>query len=230
MTGAWAEVLAELPAAPEPPPGRIVVLSAHPDDEVLAVGAWLAGREGRDLVFVTATDGEASHPDSTTMTPADLRAQRPGELVEALSRLGIDGARVERLGLADGRLADDPDGLARAIDPWLAGAGLVLAPFESDGHPDHDAVGSAALRVCPAGVPVWRFPIWTWAWTEPDQQAWLSKAARLVSAVDTRALKRDAIEAFTSQVRPLSGHPADAAVVSGAMLAHARYCPEVVVT
>ena len=39
----WAEVLrgANLPPAAAPS-GQVVVLSAHPDDEVLGVGAWLA--------------------------------------------------------------------------------------------------------------------------------------------------------------------------------------------
>ena len=45
----------------------VVVLAAHPDDEVLGVGGLLARLAGlgADLRLVWATDGEASHPCST---------------------------------------------------------------------------------------------------------------------------------------------------------------------
>ena len=82
MTDLWRGRLEGMPIdPPDDPGGRVVVLSAHPDDEVLAVGGWLSEQTGRDVVFVTATDGEASHPGSPTITPEELRARRPGSML-----------------------------------------------------------------------------------------------------------------------------------------------------
>lgn len=224
---AWTVRIEQLPLAPEPPPGRVVVLSAHPDDEVLAVGAWLATQADRELIFVTATDGEASHPDSTVVTPDGLRTRRPAELIAALETLGVVHPQVERLLLPDGHLADDPVGLAAALAPWVEGAALVLAPFEHDGHPDHDAMGAAALVACAGATPVWRFPIWTWAWTGPADQAWLPAAHRLPDTPVARAAKAAAVHDFASQVEALGDDPA---VVTPALLEHALHAPEVVLT
>jgi len=227
---AWRARIEELPFAPTPPTGRVVVLSAHPDDEVLAIGAWLAIQADREMVFVTATDGEASHPNSATVTSDDLRTRRPTELIAALKTLGIDHPDVERLRLPDGQLASDPVRLAEAVAACVEGAALVLSPFEQDGHPDHDAVGTAALEVCAGTTPVWRFPIWTWAWTSPAQQAWLNDARQLPDTPTARLAKTSAVQDFVTQVEALSDDPADAAVVAGALLEHALHAPEVVLT
>jgi len=44
---------------------RVVVVSPHPDDEVLACGGLLAlhARRGGEVMVVAVTDGEASHRD-----------------------------------------------------------------------------------------------------------------------------------------------------------------------
>lgn len=228
---AWRSRIELLPMAPKAPAGRLVVLAAHPDDEVVAIGAWLATQQrDREMVFVTATDGEASHPDSRTTTRDQLRARRPRELHAALAALGITQPEVHRLALPDGHLADDPTGLVDAITPWVDGAALVLAPFEHDGHPDHDALGAAALVACGGQTPVWRFPIWTWSWTSPAEQPWLTDARRLSDTPVSRTAKWAAVHAFTSQVEPLSDDPADAAVVTSTLLEHALHAPEVVLT
>lgn len=230
MPSRWRHYLEGLHATPpHDPGGSILVLSAHPDDEVLAVGAWLVGQTGRDVTFVTATDGEASHPGSPSVTPEQLRARRPLELVRALAALGFHSPQIHRLGLPDGALADHGAALATALAPLVAAADLVLAPFEHDGHPDHDALGAAAVRLCDGHTPIWRFPVWTWAWTEPDAQPWLDRIRRLDCSSTARMRKRRAISAFTSQVRPLSDHPADLAVVEHALLEHASYAPEAIV-
>jgi LmbE family N-acetylglucosaminyl deacetylase len=204
------------------------VLSAHPDDEVLAVGGWLAGQTRRDIVFVTATDGEASHPDSRTVSADDLRGRRPGELVAALELLGIRSPDVRRLRLPDGELMKSADALDEALSDLVDHADLVLAPFEADGHPDHDAVGAAAVRLCGDDTVLWRFPLWTWAWTEPEDQPWIPRLRRLDCTSAARVRKRRAVAAFETQVQPLSDDPADAPVVDGVLLRHALYAPEVV--
>jgi len=229
MHSSWRSRLESLPwSAPPDPGGRVLVVSAHPDDEVLAIGGWLAGQTDRDVTFVTATDGDASHPDSPTLSPEDLIARRPGELIEALRVLGFDDPDVRRLRLPDGGLADESATLLDSLGKLVDGADLVLAPFDADGHPDHDAIGAAAVELCGDHTMLWQFPIWTWAWTEPADQPWLPRVRRLDCTSTGRVRKRRAIAAFETQVEPLSDHPADAAVVGGVLLHHALYAPEAV--
>ncbi|MFC5677439.1 PIG-L deacetylase family protein [Aeromicrobium endophyticum] len=230
MSNLWRGHLEGMPHdPPHDPGGQVVVLSAHPDDEVLAVGGWLAGQTDRDVVFVTATDGEASHPGSPSITPDELRARRPGELVEALRRLGFVAPDVRRLGLPDGGLERHRDDLRGLVEPLLREASLVLAPFAHDGHPDHEALGRAVLDAVPASAVVWQMPIWTWAWTEPDEQPWRPSLRRLECTSPGRHRKRRAMAAFETQVKPLSDHPADLAVVDEALARHAAYAPEAVI-
>ncbi|NRQ49646.1 PIG-L deacetylase family protein [Aeromicrobium stalagmiti] len=230
MSDAWRQRLeAEPPAEAVDPGGRVLVLSAHPDDEVLAIGSWLSRQRDRELVFVTATDGEASHPGSTAITPDELRLRRPRELVHALSLLGVEDPQVERLQLPDGGLHDEREQLRRRLRPLVADADLVIAPFEADGHPDHDAMGEVALELTAGATPLWRYPVWTWAWTVPDDQWWWGAVRRLDSTTSDRARKRRALAAFVTQVQPLSPGPDDQAVVDGALLQHAMFAPEVVI-
>ncbi|RYJ06227.1 MAG: PIG-L family deacetylase, partial [Actinomycetales bacterium] len=197
----WRERLPELslPRAVDPG-GPLVVVSAHPDDEVIALGAWLCGQTDRDVLFVTATDGESSHPGSPTVTPDDLRRLRPPELVAALTLLGHVGPRVERLRLRDADLPADAAALAAALEPLLAHASLVVAPFHEDGHADHDVVGAVVRAVAPATATVWHYPVWLWEWTEPGAVPWLDRAATLSASVDddgvARARKAAALQAF----------------------------------
>ena len=87
-----SRLLAELPRV-EPgalrPPGRVVVVVPHPDDEVLGVGGTLAAwaATGVDTVVVAVTDGEASHPGSPTLTRAELAGRRTDERHRALGVL-----------------------------------------------------------------------------------------------------------------------------------------------
>lgn len=231
MSSRWRSYLESLPAKPpHDPGGPVLVLSAHPDDEVLAVGGWLAGQTDRNITFVTATDGEASHPGSPSITPEQLRERRPVELRRALSALGFQTPEICRLRLPDGDLSTRGTELAAALRGQVAAASLVLAPFDHDGHPDHDALGSAAVQLCADHTTLWRFPIWTWAWTNPDAQPWLGQLRRLDCSSTARVRKRRAILAFATQVRPLSDDPADLAVVDQALLRHASYAPEAILT
>ncbi len=230
MSESWGALLAaRTPAVAKDPGGPVLVVSAHPDDEVLAVGAWLAGQRERDLVFVTVTDGEASHPDSRTCSPEDLRRLRSKELLVALGELGIRTPTVHRLGLPDGCVAENRTRLADALGPFIERATVVLAPYADDGHPDHDAVGRVAGELCGPDQTLWQMPIWTWAWTEPGSGPWLDRARSLPSDPVDRVRKWRAIDAFTTQVRPLSPALEDAPVVSGLLLDHAVAAPEVVI-
>lgn len=78
---------------------------------------------------------------------------------------------------------------------------LVVAPWEHDGHPDHDAVGHAALAATTLpGTRLLRYPVWAWHWLQADTVQAPFRAIRMPLAEDTAARKQRAIACFTSQL------------------------------
>lgn len=202
------------------PPARVVVVAPHPDDEVMGVGglAALLARAGSRVSIVAVTDGGGSHPGSPTLTAQELAYRRAAERTEALHRLGLGSASVHRLGVVDGEVAGAEDAVAGAVAQVLgrgAGDAWCLATWPLDGHPDHEATGRAAARACLlTGVRLLYYPVWAWHWAVPDDERvpWL-RARRVMLPADVLAAKAAAVDAFLTQVRPLSAHPADAAIL-----------------
>lgn len=228
---AWLPFLEGLRLPPlklTPPPRRVVVLAPHPDDEVLGVGGLLAllSRAGASVEVVAVTDGEASHPASTAVPPTELSLVRTMETVTALTALGLRPT-VHRLGLRDGGAGslEDPVTDALASDDELLQPGdWLLAPWDSDGHPDHEAVGRAAHRVVErTGARLLAYPVWAWHWAQPaDPRVPWSRASVVRLPADVRRAKAAAVTAFRSQTEPLGpdpADPADAAVLPAAVLA-----------
>lgn len=220
--------------------GRLVVLAAHPDDETLGAGGLIAeaARRGWPVDVVVATDGEGSHPGSPTHSPPELAAIRRRE-VEAAIRSLAPAARIHRLGIADGGVAEGGEALARALHAVLheaavdgapeAGtaecrrAAVVLAaPWRGDGHTDHDAAGEAAARVAQGTEALLvEYPVWLWHWGTPaGEDAPWDRARRLRLDPDLRARKAAALGMHRSQTEPLSDLPGDEALLSLGMQEH----------
>lgn len=198
---------------------RLVVLGAHPDDEVLGAGGIMtsAARAGIDVVVVCMSDGSASHPGSPTLTPDQLAGIRHAELDTATDLLDIDRSRW--FGLPDGSLSDHHHSMAGIVDAVLDerphASTALLSVWSGDGHPDHEAVGRCAADV--AGrrdLPLSMYPIWMWHWAKPDDPEipW-ERLRTLVLDDDVAAAKRAAVQAFETQIHPLSPAPEDAAVL-----------------
>ena len=122
---------------------RAMLVFAHPDDEVVGLGARL-GRF-RSGCFVHVTDGAPKNGRDSRAhgfaTVDDYRRARETELGRALAMAGLQSVRRERLGI--------PDQEASLQLVWLVGRieglmvecmpGVVFThPYEG-GHPDHDA-------------------------------------------------------------------------------------------
>ncbi|HEY9311726.1 PIG-L family deacetylase [Williamsia sp.] len=202
---------------------RLIVLAAHPDDEVLGAGGMMlaAAAAGIDVVPVCLSDGSGSHPGSPTMSPGELAARRRDELDVALEVLGIGRSRW--FGLPDGGLELEHDAMASIINDIVddtcgespeATLG-VLAVWEHDGHPDHEAVGRCAREIANVrGLQLWQYPIWMWHWAIPDDLTipW-DELRRYRLSTTSLATKRTAISAFDTQLNPLSPDPADQPVL-----------------
>jgi LmbE family N-acetylglucosaminyl deacetylase len=187
-------------------PRRLVVVAPHPDDEVLGAGGLLQSMTSArvPMVLVAVTDGEASHP-RTQAAGHDLARMRTRESCRALERLGCGAPRVHRLGVADGGVADHTGLVADFLADLLGPDDLCLVPWRSDGHPDHDATGRAAVAAARSTrTPVLEYLVWAWHWAGPQSTdvPW-ERCRRLNLSRHQAARKRWASYAFTSQIRPL---------------------------
>lgn len=130
----------------------IVSLHAHPDDEALLTGGWLAQRAaaGDRVVLIFATDGDAGLT-ADSYTPGSLGRVRRSEAAASARALGV--TRVEWLGYGDSGMAGAPtasrhrladaavEEAARAVASILdAKDADILTGYDANGgygHPDH---------------------------------------------------------------------------------------------
>lgn len=192
---------------------RLVVVSPHPDDEVLACGGLmaLAHQSGLRVMVVSVTDGEACYPDQPAWSPERLRIARAAELDDALHCLGLSGAERISWHIGDGEVTANEAWIAAQLAAVLQPDDLVLAPWRFDGHPDHEAVARACLQACSErGADLKEYPVWGWHWLDPQAAptAWAS-ATRV--ALDDALLdrKRDAIQQFVTQTGAVEGLDCD---------------------
>lgn len=227
----WAGCEA-LPELSLPAAGRVVVVAAHPDDEVLGFGGSISllAASGLDLTVVTVTDGERSHPHSRVETPESMARIRAKETRAALAELGAAGADIVRLHVPDTQVARHEDLVATALTGVVAGSVLCAAPWTGDIHTDHEAAGRAALTASDtAGVRCLHYPVWMWHWARPgDPRVPWADAARVPLSPDALARKTAAISRFTSQVSPLGPEPGDTAILPPEEIAHHLRSAEVV--
>lgn len=181
---------------------RTAVVSAHPDDESLAVGGLLQAlhAQGTRLDLIVATDGEAAFPALDDSGRRALAQTRRRELHAAVAAHGIEVSPVCWLGLPDSGLAECEDELVEALRPLLAEADVCLAPWPEDPHPDHRAVGRAVLRAARPSARMWGYPVWAWHRMDHSEPAfpWGSAAAHPLDPVQ-RERKAAGLAAFTSQ-------------------------------
>src|SRR3954447_18365777 len=165
---AWGG-LDELRPARWGPPGRVVVVAAHPGDEVIGLGGTLQTlvSAGHDVEVVTlAPDG--------------------GDDERMLDELGVGPIPVVPIGPAD----DDPDGAAARLAQRLAGASWCITTWRNDGEPARKQAGGGAVQAAAAaGGPVAESLVHAGDWAVPGDERGPWRHARR-SAFDHRVLAR----------------------------------------
>ena len=198
----WQAELAPAPAW-TPPEGPVVVVAAHPDDETFGAGGLIHSccHAGREVTVITVTDGEGARTDLAH--PGEVRRR---ELRAALSCLSGRYIQWHRLGMPDGNVVSHESILERAIKTRLPTHATLIAPFEHDGHPDHESVA----RICMAlgerrNMSVLRYPIWAWHHSSPG--AWRDREfVRFELSAEAQMAKSRAIRCFASQLDAGESH------------------------
>lgn len=201
----WGQVPALHLQHGDEPLKRLVVVSAHPDDESLGAGGLIATahRAGLPIYVVLLTAGEAADPsitDGSHQALARLRLQEMGCAVELLA----PGTPVVFLGVQDGQVAQSEEMIAANLTEAVGSGShtLVLAPWREDPHPDHRAAGRAAARAAAAGgARLLEYPVRLWLDQGPEAAPW-AQMVRLDLDEDLSARKARAVACHASQVRP----------------------------
>jgi N-acetylglucosamine malate deacetylase 2 len=131
-------------------PPRTVLVFAHPDDEVIALGARLVGFRSALLVHVTdgvPRNGADSRVHGFT-TLEEYRQCREGELRRALQLAGLEKIQRVQLQIPDQEVSLALAQLIRELGHIFIQQRpevVFTHPYEG-GHPDHDACAFAVHR------------------------------------------------------------------------------------
>ena len=185
----------------------LVLVAPHPDDETLGFGATAATLRARgvDVQVVSVSDGGGAYPGLSPLERTWLERDRRAELLRATKLLGLN--EPIHLGLPDGELDAHEEALTTFLSDLLQAdpnAPWCAATWSGDGHPDHEAVGRAAVHAAQrVGTTVLEYPVWMWHWAEPGD---VDVPWHCMSAVplDRAALarKQHAAKVFATQLKP----------------------------
>lgn len=193
---------------------RILVIVAHPDDVDFGAAGTIAGwtDAGIDVRYCIVTNGDAGGSDPS-ISRADMGRLRQAEQTAAAKQVGV--TELTFLGYPDGRveatleLRKDLSRVIRMVRPDRVVCPSAERNYTRIGtsHPDHRAVGSAALdAVYPDSRNQFAFPELLAdekleSWTV--REVWISASpepTHYVDITDTFPRKAAALRAHASQI------------------------------
>lgn len=127
----------------------IVVISAHPDDETIGIGARLRYLKNLSLVHVTSgAPNLASATRAGFADAASYSAARFEELERALALLEAHPMQKCTLGFVDGDTVRSLAGLVEALTGKLRSKVAIITHAYEGGHPDHNSCALAVQMAC----------------------------------------------------------------------------------
>jgi LmbE family N-acetylglucosaminyl deacetylase len=199
---------------------RVLAITAHPDDVDFGSAGTMAGwtEAGIEVVYCVVTDGDAGGFDES-FPRAEMPALRRAEQVAAAKCVGVHDVRF--LGYPDGRVEATLElrrDLARVIRQVRPDRVVCPSPERNYdrigiGHPDHRAVGSAALDAVypdarnPFAFPELRDGEALAAWTV--REVWIAGGTpnHYVDVTETFPRKLAALRAHESQTAHMDDLP-----------------------
>ena len=202
----WMQSLNGLPvwSAPAVP---LLVVSPHPDDETLGCGGLIAAerRRGAQVMVAAVTDGEHAYPGEEG--GEHLAATRRGEQERALARLGVGREGISRFSFIDSSVGAREAELAEYLVKRVTPETCIVAPWEGDFHPDHEACGRAAAEAAGrTGARLISYFFWTWHRGTPETLTGLNLALFPLDEELLRA-KTEALACHRSQLERQGGGP-----------------------
>ena len=193
--------------------GRVLVIAAHPDDVDFSAAGTVARwtDAGIDVIYCIVTDGDAGGSDPS-ISRADMATLRRGEQTAAAKQVGVEDLRF--LGYPDGRVEATiglRKDLARVIRQVCPSPERNYARAGAS-HPDHRAVGSAALdAVYPDARNQFAFPSLL---AEEDLAAWTVREVWIAGSPSPTQYV-DVTETFPRKVAALRAHVSQTGQMDG---------------
>lgn len=212
------------------PPGGLLIIAPHPDDETFGCGQALAAaaEAGREIGVLLLTDGEGSHPGSTRYDRERLVKLRGEELKAALALLAPSkGITVMRAGLDDGCSDLEQLGHHRYKEIIAYARALhtrtVWSTWNGDPHCDHASAATLGRKICEEiGADLWRYPVWG-RFGERD----VPRNLRLFSDSRFAQRKSEAMAVYRSQTTSLIDDDPEGFVFPPEILEHFARSPEI---
>ena len=129
----------------------VIVVAAHPDDEVLGCGGTIArlARSGRSIHVLLMADGESARSKNVERTSKTLLAARNDNAVRAGKILGV--ASVEQLAMPDNRMDKlDLLDVVKSIEEFINRhhPHTLFTHHSGDVNIDHRIVHDAVIAAC----------------------------------------------------------------------------------
>lgn len=169
--------------------GKALVISPHPDDDVIGLGGTLYRIRDR-VTVVHVTSGERGIPETAPKEAAEIRR---GESKAAATVIGLPDDRLIFLEFSDGKTGGTGK-IARSLAEVIErhSPDDLFAPSPIDSHPDHRNVAGAvgrALGKTNRAPRCWVYEVWTPLF-----------ANAIIDISDLIEIKREAIRTHISQV------------------------------
>lgn len=127
------------------PPGPILLIAAHPDDEAIGGAILLSHSADAHVLHITngaPRDGKAAQ-DAGFAAPADYARARHGEATAALGLVGAQLLDAPNLPVPDQEVIFNAAKIIGALKEIMGRYKVVITHAYEGGHPDHDATAFA---------------------------------------------------------------------------------------
>ena len=182
---------------------RVVVIGAHPDDELLGAGGTITRHvlAGDEVHAIVVADGARSRYPAELAATLEKQAHRAAEVIgfASLQLLSLPDQRLDTLPLIE--LTQRLEGVLDEIDP-----SIVYTHFPEDVNADHGLVARCAWTACrPYRRPkVRKFAFFEtpssteWAWPMPGTEL---RPNLFVDVTDTLTTKIAAMDCYETELR-----------------------------